>query len=113
MIRKTTQFATDAVRLAQQVGEVVRDIAVELEQRPRKQIIVRRVTWEEPFSLDVGLPSPPAAVAILRALNNDGGSDGKPSGVAWTWDRGRVRIDDVDGVTVGTDYTLTFEVTHA
>lgn len=113
-IRRTDQYSSVSHVLLRQVGELARDVRDALLRRPRSTLYEVEAEWEEPFALEVGLSAPPRAVVLLRAVNNDGGADGKPSGLAWTWDaNGRVQVDDVDGVTVGTNYTLTFEVIHA
>lgn len=72
-----------------------------------------RVKWSVPFYLDVPVRSgrsrldSPESVRVARVNSTTTVNPGLPR---WTWDKGRVRIDDIPGLTSGETYDITFEV---
>ena len=112
MIRRLHGYAIDKLGgLAEQVGQLARDVDDSLKRRPEATIIERDVTWEEPFELDVGSIKP-RIVDCVRAIDtSDATARPKPSAIYWDWNnQGLVEIASITGLSVATDYSLTFLV---
>lgn len=75
-----------------------------------------RMKWSAPFVLDVPLgryprQSAPEIVRVCKASQvNSPSTTVSPGLPRWSWVDGRVRIEDVPGLTAGTEYDLSFEV---
>lgn len=93
-IRRTHQFSADPARLAEQVGELARDVYA------RTRYTFSEVQWRgvvtlgEKWRLDVGR-SKPVAVVIVDAYDETLRRAELPGAVQWQWVNGQVQIDDL------------------
>lgn len=106
-VRRLVRFSHEPALLAEQVGEVVRD----LEARTGLQV-TRRI-WEGIVSYGVkfrlAVPSRPAAVLVTAVHDIDNRTDMIPAPVQWSWQDGHVQVDDSTiGFAAGVRYRVTF-----
>jgi len=107
-VRRFTRFSDDPERLAQQVGELSRDMDALTGTRASIHSWQGPVVLGEKFRVDVGGRKPDALMCVaVEDLTNR--SQLVPGGVSWSWVNGQVQVDDTQiGFAAGDIYKVTF-----
>lgn len=107
-LRRKQGYSSEPKELAEQVGELARDIDLQFAERLYPKAVSLEAIWELPFTLPHGSVRP-EGVSIVSAENlADSTVLPAPYAIHWAWDDGEVVIKALTGLTSGVKYRLTF-----
>jgi hypothetical protein len=100
------------------VSELARDVQQHIDMTPVTRLLEVTAQYQEPMTLS--LPREPKGLLCVRARQDSSPETAVTHGApcSYTWEQqgvtsaGRVKINDIDGLSAGTTYRLTFLVIY-
>lgn len=99
----------DVSTLARAIGELARDLNAAFDGMPLLKLVSFQSLYTEPMFLSLN-SNPVGIVALrIRQTNSQDTVIGCGCAVEWVWDSSRAKINHIDGMTVGSGNTYSFD----
>lgn len=98
------------MQLAEQVGELARDVSETFERQSLVRTIQVETVLEVPFPLYVGDVKPDGISIVYAEDLDDATNTPGPYGLHWSWDNGYAVVKTVAGATLNRRYRLVFMI---